>query len=480
MKTITTIILVAVMLLSACQDQLDLQPKKIYTENFYQTPEDAQSAINAVYDVLGHANQYNTNLWLMQDVGSDDCNSRPTINDPNLLELGTYNIRSTNNYVAGVWQSSYLGILRTNLVIDKVPAIDMDTVSKNVILGQAYFLRGLFYFNLVRMFGDVPLVLTPPTSSLDDSEIYLPRTDASQVYDQIIEDLDIASQWLPKSYSADSDKGRPTMGAALGVLSKVYLTLEEWSNASQKANEVIELGVYHLWPDYAYNFKEAVANGTESMFEVQFYRNVISENSRIVISGLPSIPGLFSSGVEIMLPTPDLMESYEEGDYRKEVSFFDSYWFYEFEPHIWKHWDQEAYEPDQTGQSGANFPVMRYAEVLLIYAEALNEANGGPTAEAYTAVNAVRERARNGNPDVLPDLSGLSQDQFRKAVLKERRCEFVNEGLRWFDLTRTGTLVEAVKRAKGDNANPMPFNYVYPIPQREMDINKNLVQNPGY
>ena len=123
---------------------------------------------------------------------------------------------------------------------------------------------------------------------------------------------------------------------------------------------------------------------------------------------------------------------------------------------------------------------MRYSEILLIYAEALNEANGGPTVEAYDAVNQVRARARNGNSAALPDLAGLSQDGFRKAVLDERRHEFVNEGQRWYDLVRTGTLIESVKRAKGDQANPQPYHYLFPIPQRERDINHNLTQNQGY
>jgi hypothetical protein len=124
--------------------------------------------------------------------------------------------------------------------------------------------------------------------------------------------------------------------------------------------------------------------------------------------------------------------------------------------------------------------VMRYSEVLLIYAEALNEANGGPSVEAYWAINKVRERARNGNTAALPDLTGLNQDEFRKAVLVERRHEFVNEGHRWYDLVRTGTLIESVKRAKGDQSNPASFNYLFPIPQREIDINWNLTQNTGY
>jgi hypothetical protein len=122
---------------------------------------------------------------------------------------------------------------------------------------------------------------------------------------------------------------------------------------------------------------------------------------------------------------------------------------------------------------------MRYSEILLIYAEALNEANNGPTQEAYNAINRIRARARHGDNGVLPDLSGLSQEEFRVAVMKEKRCETVNEGQRWFDLARTGNLIEYVKRAKGDKANPTEFNYVFPIPQREMDLNDKLVQNPG-
>ncbi|MDZ7742190.1 MAG: RagB/SusD family nutrient uptake outer membrane protein [Bacteroidota bacterium] len=147
---------------------------------------------------------------------------------------------------------------------------------------------------------------------------------------------------------------------------------------------------------------------------------------------------------------------------------------------MWKYWDQDAYDPDETSESGADFWVMRYSEVLLILAEALNEENGGPITVAYDAINQVRERARNGQAGVLPDLSGMSQEEFRKAVLEERRHEFVNEGKRWFDLVRTGNLVEYVKHAKGDQANPQEFNHVFPIPQRERNNNPNLSQNLGY
>jgi starch-binding outer membrane protein, SusD/RagB family len=480
MKIQSLFLVVFILVANSCTKDLNQEPHQIYYDNYYQTEDDALAAVNAVYDVLGAVNQYSSYLWLIQDVGSDDCNARVTLNDPNLHDINNYSIKTNNNYLGEIWHGSYLGISRANIVLDKVPAISMDTAVKARILGEARFLRALNYFNLVRLFGDVPLMTAPVSANLTPEEIYPSRAAAVKVYGQIIEDLNIAASKLPEAYTNPNDKGRATRGAALGILSKVYLTLKQWDNAYSAALLVIESGKYSLHPDYAGSFKEANKNGIESVFEVQFYRKVTTENSQMVISGLPSIPGLFTAGVEIMLPTQDLLNSFDTNDYRMDVTFFDSYWQYTFDPHIWKYWDQLAYKPSATSASGADFMVMRYSEVLLIYAEALNEAMGGPTTEAYWAINRVRERARNGDPQALPDLSGLSQEAFRQAVWLERRHEFVSEGQRWFDLVRTGTLIENVKRAKGDKSNPAAFNYLFPIPQRELDNNMNLTQNPGY
>jgi hypothetical protein len=240
----------------------------------------------------------------------------------------------------------------------------MDESLKNRLLGEARFLRALSYFNLVRLFGGVPLVLQTE-SDIDD--YLLPRSDEETVYGQIIEDLELAAGSLPLTYSG-GDKGRATRGAALGMLARVHLTRQEWELAAGRAGEVMELRMYDLWNDFKDNFRESNKNGKESLFEVQFYRDVQSENTRIVISGLPSIYA-FPAGVGIILPTEDLLNSFEPGDYRYEATFFEEYFYFgnnTFEPHIWKHWDQDAYPPDQTGQSGANFPVMRYSEILLI------------------------------------------------------------------------------------------------------------------
>ena len=465
--------------LFSCSKQLDQEPYSINYDNFYQSEEDALNAVNAVYSILTDVNQYNSYLWLIQDVASDDCIARESLNDPNLHNVDQYRVNPSNTYVTQIWKGSYRGISLANVVIEKVPEIDMDSLKRNRIVGEAMFLRALYYFNLVRLYGDLPLITKQISSDLTYEELNVPRSDKELIYDLIIDDLTNAVEYLPNRYSEAPDVGRATKGAALGLLSKVFLTLEQWQMAAQTANQVMELGIYSLYPDFADNFKDINRNGVESVFAAQFSTIMVSQNNQIVISGLPYLSDFFAAGVEIMLPTEDLLNSFEVGDYRKEVTFFDHYYYYSFDPHIWKHWDQDTYPPDETSQCGSNFAVMRYSEVLLIYAEAMNEAYG-PSADAYNAINLVRERARNGDENVLPDLQGLTQDEFRDAVLEERRVEFVNEGIRWYDLVRTGNLIEYVKRAKGDASNPQSFNYVFPVPQYEMENNQNMVQNSKY
>ncbi|MCF8302954.1 MAG: RagB/SusD family nutrient uptake outer membrane protein [Bacteroidales bacterium] len=474
------LIAISLLIASSCsKEKLDLDPHRIYYDNFYQTEESALNAINAVYDVLGQVNQYNSHIWYIQDISSDDFNANPNLNDPDVHEFDHYTLEATNNYTEEAWQGSYLGISRANIVLEKIPNTEMDSTLQQQILGEAHFLRGLFYFNLARMYGGVPMVTIPVSPDLSDEEVYKERAAVEDVYALIIADFEKAAQKLPESHSG-ANKGRATWGAAKSMLAKVHLTRENWNDAATHAEAVVNSGVYELFDDYADAFKESNENGKESIFEVQFTASVNNENSRLVISGLPSIQSVFPAGVEMLLPTEDLLNTFEEGDYRKEVTFFDSYWQHEFEPHLWKYWDRDAYEASETGQSGANFKLMRYPEVLLIYAEALNEINNGPNQAAYDAVNQVRERARNGNEDVLPDLSGLNYEEFRAAVWKEKRLETINEGNRWFDLKRTNRLIERVNAAKGNNANPQSFHYRFPIPQRERDLNPNLTQNEGY
>ncbi len=479
MKKYSILILIILLSSYGCEDLISFEVKdRITLDNYFQTEDDAVNSVNAIYDALGDVDLYNSTLWLIQDIASDDCDALSTWNDPNAHQLDRYTLQTTNNYTTNLWRASYQLIGRANLSIDNIIGMDIDKDLKDRLYGEASFLRALSYFNLVRLYGAVPLVLHPES---DIDRYLVPRTEIDQVYDQIITDLEVAEQYLPVSYSG-ANIGRATTGAATALLSKVYLTLGDYENASIKAKEVIDMEHYELWDDYASNFKEANKNGKESIFEVQFYSGDVQENCKIVISGLPSIFA-FPAGVGIILPTEDLLGNFEPGDHRYESTFFSEYFYFgnnTFQPHVWKYWDQDVYDPEDTGESGANFPVMRYAEVLLIYAEALNEINNGPTTEAYEYVNMIRERARNGVDTVLADLDGLSYQEFRQAVWKEKRCETVNEGQRWFDLVRTGRLVERVKEAKGDKTNPQEFNLVFPIPQRERDLNENLTQNDQY
>ncbi len=299
MKTYRFILIALIFSFSSCEDALDLKPMGSLTvENYYQNGDDARAAINAIYDVLGYVNQYNSSLWLLQDVASDDCDVSDRINDPNLLQFDRYELLNTNIYLKGIWQESYDGIHRTNIALEKIPDISMDKDLKARLIGEAEFLRGLFYFNLVRLYGDIPLI-TFTSSNLSD--YIIPRTSKQLIYDQIINDFNSASLALPKSYGANN-KGRATQGAALGQLAKVYLTLGNWEMAAENARMVSELNVYGLWSHFEDNFKEANANGKESVFEVQFYSAEVQEQSRIVITGLPAIYA-FPAGTGTMVPT---------------------------------------------------------------------------------------------------------------------------------------------------------------------------------
>jgi starch-binding outer membrane protein, SusD/RagB family len=477
MKKIVLLPLFVALLLASCESVLDLTPRDTLNyDNYYQSKEDAVAAVNAIYDVLGNVDLYNSSLWLIQDIASDDCDLRTNIDDPNLRQFDQYSLQSTNNNLQGVWKDSYNGILRANLAIERIPDIDMDKNQQDALLGEAKFLRALFYYNLVRMFGDVPLI-TKTSLVIDDYKVA--RSPKNLVYDTIVSDLSWASLHLPP---VQVEKGRATKGAALAILANVYLTNNQWELAAARAKDVIDLNRYDLFTNFTDVFKVANYNGKESVFEVQFYDGDPNERSRIVISGLPSIFA-FPAGVGLMLPTQDLLNTFETDDPRYKATFFSSYFYFgnnTFYPHIWKYWDQGVYPPAQTTKASAHFYVMRYAEVFLIYAEALNEIGSSPSTDAYYYLNRIRQRARGASTTVLPDLSGLSKEEFRLAVWKERRCEFVNEGHRWFDLVRTGKLEANVSKAKPGKAAPTSTNYVFPIPQRELDLNKNLKQNPEY
>ncbi|NND35243.1 MAG: RagB/SusD family nutrient uptake outer membrane protein [Saprospiraceae bacterium] len=471
-----------------CEKALEETPKSLLTNKvFYTTASDALLAVNAAYDHLGSGTSnsdfggvYFNNFWVIQALASDEGEAGRS--DPNTVQLDEFRHDASNLMVQDVWEDTYKTINLANIAIKNIPDIDMDEGLKNRLMGEVFFIRGMMYFDLVRMFGDVPLRLLPTE---DLSILTAERTGAEEVYAQVITDLQAAETRLPVSYTG-ADLGRATTGAASGYLAKVFLTRKEWPAAMQHAEKVMASGNYQLLDDYADIFKIANSNSREVVFSINFTfnNNAIWETSQFNVRTLPLALNRNSNSWEV--PTADVYAAFDPMDRRREVTFATSFTesdgtVINFTPHIFKYWDQKA-EPSASS-SGSDFFNLRYADILLMYAEAANEVANGPTAEAYEALNRVRRRARFAEGverQVLPELSDLNMQAFREAVWLERRRELVWEGHRWFELVRQNRLKSRVEAAKPGVTVDESKYVLFGIPQRERDINPNLSQNPGY
>ncbi|PLX16982.1 MAG: RagB/SusD family nutrient uptake outer membrane protein [Marinilabiliales bacterium] len=451
--------------------------------------------MNALYDYLsvgtdylwdpGFGGIFFNDYWVLQDLLSDNCFE--TLSSPEYRNISEFRFTPDNQRFELYWQDLYKTINAANVVIAKVPNIEFNEQHRLHLESEARFVRAMMYFELVKYFGEVPLTITP-TESAD--EAFISRTNLDDVYNVIISDLEFAESNLSNNYRVGD--GRPVPFAATALLGKVFLTKGDYDNAAEKLYDVIESGKFYLWPDYADIFKISNMNSGEIIFAVNF-SGTLSEGfkpNQYHVRLLPSGLDVDGEGPEnahgLELPTDNLFNSFNPLDRRRSVTFITSYTYSDgttinFEPHIGKFWDQEA-EP-RGNNTNSDVIYLRYADVLLMYAEALNETNNGPTTEAYNAINEVRKRARyNGvvEQNILPDLSGLSYSEFCDAILNERRLEFVMEGSRYNDLRRFGKLVEAVEASGKENINPQDFHYLLPIPQRERDLNTKLTQNTGY
>jgi len=476
MKLINIFSLIFLLTLSvSCEDNLEEVPLSFFEEsNSFNSAADATSAINGVYDRLKGV--YGMNMINLADLNSDQAEVREDNGGGNEIHKNLFN--SGTGLFDGYFTNSYILIDRANRVITNVPKISMDTRLRDQIVGEAKFLRALTYFNLVRAFGDVPLVTAV---SNDVVNVQIPRDPADQVYQQIIADLQDAEKTLPVKFTADTEVGRATVGAAKSILAKVYLTRKDWVNAAAKAKEVIDSKTYSLVEDYRDLFLPEKENGVEHIFSVQYscilpkYGSSMAVNFAIYFSYPINLVGGSYQAV------PAHVSSYVRGDYRKDVTIITekkiangTVVLSRTGPHVDKYWD-----PLACGSESArnNFLVIRYADVLLMYAEALNEA-GSPTPDAYVAINLVRARARKGSTTTeLTDLKDLSQSQFREAVFQERGWELCFEGHRRWDLLRTGKYIDYMKKI-GIVAEPK--HLLFPIPVQEIDVNPALVQNTGY
>ncbi len=472
----------------SCKKLSENPDSVIVSAQFYKTSSDAVSAVNAIYSTLnsdpaGDFPLYGRQLNLLVENGSDNQIYSPSNTNPDVRALGTATYISSNSRVQKVWQQLYYGINRANIAVDNIPAIAMDTAQRARLVRESKFIRALLYFNLVRLYGDVPLILHNP-SNTDVSSLLVARTPADSVYSQIIVDLKAATN-LPKSYSG-ADIGRATGGAAHTLLAKVYLTRQDWNDALTQLNDVINGGYgYALFPNFIQAFQKSTKNGVEHIFSVQFETNLGAVNSTQYLSEEFET---FNTGVfPIDIPADSsVYKLFSPTDTRRAVTFYSSVYNAAtgqtvvfknaYTPYFNKFVDYSLSPLSIQAQSGINYPVLRYADVLLMYAEVQNELNGAPTAAGYSAINQVRARANV--PNLTP---GLGQAAFRDSVFLERRKEFIQEGHRWFDLVRQGgtVLVDALHKLPAKSAASAKNN-LFPIPLVEIQTDPKLTQNPGY
>lgn len=506
----TSFIIVLMMLvITSCSDMLDEHLyDSVPVDDFYKTEEEANLALNSVYNTLW-GDIYRDGQWVtLSDVtggtllGGGDPNGSGDRSGNN-TPWNSFSWTSDAREVGAAWEQNYDGVNEANSLIDKLAESNISSDVKAKIEGQAKFLRGLLYFNLVRLFGGVPLEVNG-TFNLED--LNKPRSSAEEIYNQIITDLQEADQLLSPYSASDKSAGKATSAAAKALLAKVYLQQHDWSNAAAKANEVINMGEFELYDDYNDILLPENSNGQEMIFSIQhggtsnedasiFWTRMIylfgppahtlSDGTSIRFHNLQDVvifqvPGSFFDA------TPDTYRKWES--MRNQMPYYfagntlvrDTVDLYA--PFVVKHHYVDLSSAGLRG--GVDFPLIRYPDVLLTYAEAVNEANGGPTKAAYDAINEVRQRARavgtsNEQPEsVYPDLSGLNQAQFRDSVLVERAREFIGEGHRRWDLLRHNRLINDAQQR--GNGNAAEHHVLFPLPGNALSVNEELEQNPGY
>ncbi|WP_430815101.1 RagB/SusD family nutrient uptake outer membrane protein [Carboxylicivirga sp. RSCT41] len=488
------LLLVLVSQLSSCSSFLEETPTDRYVVgNFYNDADDAEAAVNAIYGQLYKI--YKRHMYLMADLPTDDHKNGLGMPNSYLINLEYLRHGAENQFVREMWQYNYEGIMMANAAVINIQAIKMDENLKDRLLAEARFLRALYYFNLVRFYGDVPLI--EKLFSLTNIEI--DRTPKEIVYDFIVDDLQFAEQMLPIEYW-EAEQGRVTKGAAKILMAKVYLTRKQFKAAADKLYEVVEHENeynYGLHENYKANWEEISERGKESVFSIEYDENGVQRNNQMALCGPrysihqgAGVPGLKNAN-EADIPTVELFNAFKESDGRKYVTFkleylspADGEVYTSRIPLFGKYW-----EDGQTAlnRSSVNMHILRYADALLMYAEALNEL--GHTELAVSCLNRVRYRAFK---DESENYTGLDQESFRLAVWNERRLELALEGHRWFDLVRTDRLVERMRQHGSNEAilaeddkteissNIKEHMVLMPIPQYERNLNPKLEQNPGY
>lgn len=532
MKRLLAIIFTFLVLLSvpSCS-YLDTQPDFVTPEEYYNTEQEMLQALYGVYNRLIDTNgRMYARALFSYFVLSDEFfyisqfsvnNIRVQVYDAANLDIGRF------------WEVLYEGVNRANLLIDNLENRELDTENKEAYLGEAYFLRGYYYFILTTFFGEVPLKLKPTT---DANDSYIGKSSLEDIYAQIVKDMKAAEK-LVLDIDEIGTNERISVTGVQAVLARVYLKMagyplndpenpdedakQYYEDALYYANQVISSHKHSLNPDFSrifINHVENVNDISECIWEVGMYGNKIGSEDLAGSVGVEN--GIICRDQTIgysggpMHVTQKLYDAFEDGDLRRDWAIapyrfvtddsgvtekqdWTESQIYNRNPGKWR----REYETGSKAQyyTGTNFPLMRYSDVLLMKAEAINESLHGPNDEAYDAINQVRRRAFGkdvNTQDAGCDLqTGLSYEEFRDAVRNERFRELCFEGQRKLDLIRWGEYVDVMHRLADDISADAPENFRYaanagrntserhvlfPIPTTELTMNKQMTQNPGW
>lgn len=492
-KLYLSLLVIAVTLsFSGCKKFLEKDLQGTLTQqSFPVSASDALLATNAAYEAVREWG-YNAGGFPIFDIMSDDARKGSNPNDAatTVGPYDTFTHTPTQDGLDRYWNALYVGVKRANVVIEKIPPIAMDEALKTRYIAEAKFIRGLIYFDFVRAWGGVPLVTTT------EPALNLPRASADDVYALIIQDLTFAIENLPvKSGYQAADLGRATKGAAQALLARVYLFRHDFVNAEKFAMEVVNSNQYGLEPLFIDANGVNGNNGTESVFEVGAIQSESTQSGGNQYANTQGVRGTPNRGWGFNRPAIDLRNSFVTGDPRykgtvinlkdtiddviifgdgstPDITYDENGNIIEIECYTRKVWVPGN---NTITQWGNHRRLIRYADVLLMAAEALNENN--KPADALIYLNEVRQRARQGNNTILPDITTVNTSELRDIIFNERRQELAMEGWRFWDLVRTGKASQVL--------GPLGFiagkHELLPVPQSEIDISQgSLVQNPNW
>lgn len=463
------ITLLSIFLLQSCSsDLLNTSPESIkQTANFYQDQAQVEQGVNSVYGSLQYNGQYQLAMLAIGEIPSDNTFDEVPANDSFTYgEFDFFTIQSNNSLLSSAWKDNYIGIQQANIVLNRIGAVPMDQATKNIRIGEVKFLRALMYFNLVRIFGDVPLATK---ETIDVNEYFgQGRTPVETVYNFIESELKESINLLPVQ-TANTQKGRVTKGAALGILGKVLITRNKFSEALPYLQQIDGLG-YSLLTDVTKIFDVANKNNAEIIFDVQFTSglNGNTEGSQAYQMFSPS--GFVSGAKGHNLPTKEVYNIFTAGDTRRNA-------YIGLTPNNVPYTKKLVKTSTAVVDGGSNVVVLRLADVYLLMAECYAKANDLTNSNLY--LNKIKTRAG------VSTVNLTTQQQLLDEIDLERRKELVGEGHRWFDLVRTGKAIQVMTNyfqvTPGySTATIKNYNLIMPVPQDQINTDPAIKQNPGY